>query len=479
MRLVRAVGSLLIATCAFSVPAYPVSTPDMLTASQLGFHNKLGEQIFLNGINVRVRSLFDVSFDDGRQPIEDIPELHDEDLHQMTEQGFNFVRLPVSWSAIEPAPGKYNENYLRELDRNIELFNNAGMLVLIDSHQDGYSKEIGEDGAPYWALHPKPIFKNTRPLTPKSLILKRLSPVALLNFGTFFKGKHGVQAAYLEMLGHLAARYKNHPGVLGIEVFNEPVVSHIPRRGEDLLYSFYQRACDKIRSTGFDKSIWIQPSAIHLFRKRHIPQRSLNCSHLVYAPHFYPSFMGFHGGTSIKLWEAFIREAFEAMAKEAKDLKAPLVIGELGIDPHQVGYAEFAEALYRVSAELRLAGHAKWLWKERSQDNWGFFDWDRLAVKWIFRHTFAESVMRPMLLATSAHLGKLQYGDYGMSISLIPRLADESLRFFHRASENIEISVDGTEQNSQPTASPNIHQLNLIGLTPGKAVEIAIRPRTP
>jgi len=279
------------------------------------------------------------------------------------------------------------------------------------------------------------------------------------------------------MLELLAKRYKSHSGVMGIEVFNEPVVSHIPRRGEDLLASFYQRACDRIHGSGFDKSVWIQPSAIHLFSQQYRRPRNLRCEHLVYAPHFYPNFLRFHGGTIIETWETFVRKSMGALAQEAADLNAPLVIGELGIDPHQTGYAEFAEALYRVSAELRVAGHAKWLWKEKSQGSWGFFDWDRIAAQWVFRDHFAEAVMKPMLLGTSGRVESLQYGQLGIEISLNPRAASEFVSFFHQASQQVETRVDGVESPSEATSSPNIRRLQLSGLTPGKVVKIEIRPR--
>jgi len=38
--------------------------------------------------------------------------LNDADIKNLTDWGFNFVRLGVMWEAVETAPGVYNHSYL-------------------------------------------------------------------------------------------------------------------------------------------------------------------------------------------------------------------------------------------------------------------------------------------------------------------------------------------------------------------------------
>ena len=124
-----------------------------------------GRVVILRGINARVAGLFDVTFDDGRTPLETIPDLPDEDVARMASLGFNLVRLPLSWSAFEPQPGVWSPGFLDTLARIIASCRNRGIYVLLDVHQDAWSKEIVEDGAPLWAIAPAPQMLLSGPLT--------------------------------------------------------------------------------------------------------------------------------------------------------------------------------------------------------------------------------------------------------------------------------------------------------------------------
>ena len=127
-----------------------------------------GRTVVLHGINARVEGLFDVTFDDGRVALEDIPEFTLADARRMRAMGFNLLRLPVNWSGIEPAdtqPPTYDPTYLARLREVVDTCGEAGLFVLIDFHQDAYSKEIGEDGAPLWAISPEPNMLLEGPLT--------------------------------------------------------------------------------------------------------------------------------------------------------------------------------------------------------------------------------------------------------------------------------------------------------------------------
>ena len=64
------------------------------------------------GVNARIEGIFDVTFDDGRVPLEPIPVLTAGDCTRMRQLGFNLLRLPINWSAIEPTRGNYDAAYL-------------------------------------------------------------------------------------------------------------------------------------------------------------------------------------------------------------------------------------------------------------------------------------------------------------------------------------------------------------------------------
>ena len=60
---------------------------------------------------------------------------------QLHTWGFRTLRFLISWAAIEPTPGMYDEAYL-------EWAHDAGLVVILDMHQDVYGEGFG--GAPRW-----------------------------------------------------------------------------------------------------------------------------------------------------------------------------------------------------------------------------------------------------------------------------------------------------------------------------------------
>jgi len=49
--------------------------------------------------------------------------LTDDEIGDLKDWGFNFVRLGVMWEAVESAPGIYNDTYLDSIE---ELINKLG-----------------------------------------------------------------------------------------------------------------------------------------------------------------------------------------------------------------------------------------------------------------------------------------------------------------------------------------------------------------
>ncbi|HEY2213953.1 MAG TPA: cellulase family glycosylhydrolase, partial [Acidimicrobiales bacterium] len=62
------------------------------------------------------------------------------DLAQMRGLGFNFIRLPVNWSQLEPTPGIYSTTYINRIAQVVQWAGEQGVYVLIDMHEDSYSR---------------------------------------------------------------------------------------------------------------------------------------------------------------------------------------------------------------------------------------------------------------------------------------------------------------------------------------------------
>ncbi len=77
----------------------------------------------------------------------------DEHLARIRRWGFTWLRLVVPWEAVEPAaPGRHDADYLAYLRRVVERAGEHGLAVVLDPHQDVWSRASGGSGAPAWTL---------------------------------------------------------------------------------------------------------------------------------------------------------------------------------------------------------------------------------------------------------------------------------------------------------------------------------------
>ena len=77
----------------------------------------------------------------------------EEHFEKLKNWGFTFIRFIITWEALEHAgPGIYDESYLAYLRKILLLAEKYGISVLMDPHQDVWSRWTGGDGAPAWTL---------------------------------------------------------------------------------------------------------------------------------------------------------------------------------------------------------------------------------------------------------------------------------------------------------------------------------------
>jgi len=117
----------------------------------------LGRTLILRGVNLGGSSKIPYSKNDaegisfvGRPfPLEEA----EEHFSNLRDWGLTFTRFIITWEALEHSgPGIYDEAYLDYLEKIFLIAEKKGINILIDPHQDVWSRMTGGDGAPAWTL---------------------------------------------------------------------------------------------------------------------------------------------------------------------------------------------------------------------------------------------------------------------------------------------------------------------------------------
>lgn len=72
----------------------------------------------------------------------------EEDLDYLESWGTNLIRLGVMWESVETSPGFYDMEYLDRVEKLITRFGERGMHVIVDNHQDMFSRSMCGEGVP-------------------------------------------------------------------------------------------------------------------------------------------------------------------------------------------------------------------------------------------------------------------------------------------------------------------------------------------
>ncbi len=357
------------------------------------FVDAQGRVFVLHGMNARVEGLFDVSFSDGRTALEPIPPFTLEDARRLRQLGFNFLRLPINWSGLEPTEtGGIDAAYLERIAATVDLCRQAGVLVLLDFHQDAYSKEIGEDGAPLWAIQPPPDMLLGGPLT--DLGDRRLSPQVMRSFATFFGSAEPgprLRTRFAAAAAAVARRFASDDTVFAYEIMNEPVAAdaELPR--------FHAEVARAIRAVDTRHLIAFEPTA---YRNQldiaDVPattfEQQFGLGGMIYAPHIYT--VSFSSNESLRqsFTRADLRPSNAAAVNEGLAWGAPVLITEWGYGPADTRAKDYLELQTDIQDELMLSA-AFWVWKEDSQGSWGMYE--RTATGWNERPLLRNALSRP------------------------------------------------------------------------------------
>ncbi|HYM96374.1 MAG TPA: cellulase family glycosylhydrolase, partial [Candidatus Sulfotelmatobacter sp.] len=336
------------------------------------------------------------------------PPLCQADVVTMSLLGFNSMRLPISWSLIEPQRGQFSQMYLDRIAQVVDWARTAGMYVILDMHQNAYSRYVGtgpgvdlayNSGAPRWATitdgFPSRVLDTQR----------ELNPAVFQAATNFWYDRDGIQDQYIATVAALAMRFKDDSTVVGYGIFNEPFPGWDLSPGfEDLLlFPFYRRVINAITGVRDGLPCWsgyFMPApcgyrdlGVHDLQQLFFLEPGLLRQITDFPTHLglpissYPNLvLDLHAYTHVFTLDQLVAhqdpnhagypwggydQTYDFGLREAKAINAALFVAEFGNDPK---YDDLLLANQTSEQEKYLVGFAFWTWKENSGGGGGMFD---------------------------------------------------------------------------------------------------------
>ncbi len=242
------------------------------------------------------------------------------------EWGFNSIRFVMTWAAIEPQKGQFDQHYLDEVATRMAWAEKLGLSVILDMHQDIYGEGFGFDGAPKWACDSS-YYAAFEPTTPWAY--NAINPNVEACTDQLYTNPETL-AQFLAAWNAVAQKLKGSKAVLGFDALNEPEWgTYDPTTFErDRLEPFYEKIVATVRQTDPKWLAFLEPGAN---RNIGIPTSltPFRFANVVYAPHSYDD----TAETTGRFPPEDVPNVIEndaALAREAQSLQAALWVGEYG-----------------------------------------------------------------------------------------------------------------------------------------------------
>jgi len=205
-------------------------------------------------------------------------DISDENVRFMGAQGFNVARVSLLYSSVEPQLGRFDQGYLDshlDLDRRLAA---AGIYDLLELHQGQYGPVVNGGGFPDWMTDTSGMPNTYEPYA-RGYIDNPAQNAAWDNFWRNAPAADGVgfQDHFAAGLRHISERFSRAPGLLGIEILNEPWPGSLwalcaspfgcPPGGFDqtALTAFYRRTVRAIRAADPKHAIVYEPNLLFDF----------------------------------------------------------------------------------------------------------------------------------------------------------------------------------------------------------------------
>jgi endoglycosylceramidase len=283
--------------------------------------------------------------------------------------GMNAIRFIMTWSAVEPEKGRYDDAYLDAVAERLGWAQASGLAVVIEMHQDVYGEGFGFDGAPRWTCDAAR-YAAFVPQTP--WFLSTLDPNVEACVDDFYT-RADLQQAFVAAWRHVAERLHAAPAIIGFDVLNEPAwgTYSIFDFEQDRLAPLYKQAVAAVRAVAPGWVAFLEPSAS---RNAGIASAltAFDFSDVMYAPHSYDQSAEGGGGFD-PTHRQQVLDNVAKLAGEADALHAGLWIGEYGGVASAPGIVEYMTAQYDAAGQ---AAASTMYWAYDKSDGYALLDPD-------------------------------------------------------------------------------------------------------
>ena len=331
--------------------------PEGISAQGRRLKDGAGRQVILRGVNAGGRSKLPPFY-----PFDPAPDFETALARYadgIAALGFNVVRLLVIYEAAEPVRGRYDEEYLARYDRMVQAFSRRGIRIIVDAHQDIFSRRLCGDGFPDWTLREKDRERKQDADCKLWSVHYFFGPVEK-SFDRFWSDTDRVQESYAEFFGMLARRYAAEPAVIGFEPINEPFpgrwgMLHYSKWYEKQLYPLYEKVAAAVKAADPRYLIFADICPVENPGLWNSKRPRPGIDNLVFAPHYYN--LGTFGvSRGPERQRAIFRQGLQKHQAQSIFWNAPMLVTEYGISPRYPSAPDYITGFYSIMDELQLSG---------------------------------------------------------------------------------------------------------------------------
>lgn len=335
-----------------------------------GIFDERGRRVLLRGVDLNALGDY-YQADPAETPV--VP-FSDAELDGIAAQGFDVVRLVLSWSKLEPARGTIDRAELARIRAVVDAAGTRGLYVVLDLHQDAWGKfiatppgvtcpagkerAIGWDGAPRWAT------LTGGASTCRQPGIRELAPAVTAAFDAFYANAEGIQDQFVDVWRALATEFATDPVVAGYDLFNEPHFGSDETVTNRALAALYGRLVSTIRGAehavkgGFPHIVFFEPDVLWSgLGHTATPADFTVDPDVVFAPHLYAG----------SLAPGTVAQGFQWALDAAGTYRTAMWTGEWGWFGDPATDVSKVEA-FAAEQDRTLTGGAWWQWSQACGD---------------------------------------------------------------------------------------------------------------